>query len=95
MKIFFARPDLWFANSSLQTLQGTVEKYLELKPEHISCYLLTLDADCKLAKEKNNLPNGEMQAEQYAFLCNYLEKWAIYTMKFPILPFRVMPLNTT
>ncbi len=61
-------------NSSLQTLQGTVEKYLELKPEHISCYLLTLDADCKLAKEKNNLPNEEIQAEQYTFLCNYLEK---------------------
>jgi oxygen-independent coproporphyrinogen-3 oxidase len=61
-------------NSSLQTLQGTVEKYLELKPEHISCYLLTLDADCKLAKEKNNLPNEEIQAEQYAFLCNHLEQ---------------------
>ncbi len=61
-------------NATLQTLQKTVEKYLKLNPEHISCYLLTLDEDCKLAKKNNSLPNEEMQAEQYEFLCNCLKQ---------------------
>jgi len=61
-------------NATLQTLQNTVEKYLKLNPEHISCYLLTLDEDCKLAKKNNSLPNEEMQAEQYEFLCNCLKQ---------------------
>ncbi|OQC06370.1 MAG: Oxygen-independent coproporphyrinogen-III oxidase 1 [Candidatus Cloacimonetes bacterium ADurb.Bin089] len=61
-------------NSSVQSLQRTVEKYLTLKPEHISCYLLTLDNDCRKAKERAFLPDEEMQAEQYEFLCNCLKQ---------------------
>ena len=61
-------------NSSVQSLQRTVEKYLTLKPEHISCYLLTLDNDCRKAKERAFLPDEEMQAEQFEFLCNCLKQ---------------------
>ena len=61
-------------NSSVQSLQRTVEKYLTLKPEHISCYLLTLDNDCRKAKERAFLPDEDMQAEQFEFLCTCLKQ---------------------
>ena len=61
-------------NSSVQTLQKTVDAYLKLQPEHISCYLLTLDEDCPLADETNKLPNEDILVEQYEFLCRHLKQ---------------------
>ncbi|MEN6444559.1 MAG: radical SAM family heme chaperone HemW [Candidatus Cloacimonas sp.] len=61
-------------NSSVQSLQQTMDAYWELEPEHISCYLLTLDSDCSLAQEVNELPEEENQAEQYEFLCQHLKQ---------------------
>ena len=61
-------------NSSVQTLQQTVDAYLKLQPEHISCYLLTLDEDCPLADEIDKLPNEDILAEQYEYLCSHLKQ---------------------
>ena len=61
-------------NSSVQTVQQTVDAYLKLQPEHISCYLLTLDEDCPLADEIDKLPNEDILAEQYEYLCSHLKQ---------------------
>jgi len=69
LDLIYGLPD-----SSISSLQRTVEKYLTLKPEHISCYLLTLDNDCLKAKDKAFLPEDEKQAEQYEYICSRLKQ---------------------
>jgi len=56
--------------SSVESLLRNVERYLRLAPEHISCYLLTLDDDsplCQLAGgiDQVGLPGDDEAADQY------------------------------
>ena len=59
--------------STLDDLARNLERMLELKPEHISSYLLTLDQDSILYQliascEIEAQPNDEQQAEQYELI---------------------------
>ncbi|MDD4308840.1 MAG: radical SAM family heme chaperone HemW [Candidatus Cloacimonetes bacterium] len=60
--------------SDLPGLQRNIQAYLNLQPEHISCYLLALDEDCSLYKDMALLPDDDTQAEQYDTICNSLKE---------------------
>ncbi len=48
------------------SLPDNLNAILELKPKHLSCYLLSLEEDCALAGHNAFLPEDEELAEQYA-----------------------------
>lgn len=59
-----------------QTLDGCVKSlldFLELKPEHISCYGLKLEEGTALYKEKPKLPDDDLQADMYLKICEILK----------------------
>lgn len=54
--------------SSLQSVKDNLSRYIALQPEHISCYLLTLDDDTPMGKRQKaepSLPEDDVLAEQY------------------------------
>lgn len=57
------------SHGPLGALQANLEHYLELSPEHLSCYLLCLDEDSKLAQEPQrsmfHLPGDTLAAQSY------------------------------
>lgn len=64
------------SNLSAQTWEKTIDEVLELAPEHISCYQLTVEGDNELARR---LESGEYEEapeeqcrEQYDILCRKL-----------------------
>lgn len=61
--------------SSLKTLETSLDFLTELKPEHISAYLLKIEEKTAFypIKDKLKLPNDDAQANQYLFLCQYLK----------------------
>ena len=61
-------------NSSLETLKKSLKFMLDLKPEHISAYILKIEPNTAFAKQNLNIPNEDETAEQYLFMCNYLEE---------------------
>lgn len=81
---YFVLKDLGFNNISLDIMLGlpdstlkTLEKSLEfitdLDPQHISAYILKIEEKTALAKRKLNIPNDDLSAEQYTFMCDYLK----------------------
>ncbi|MBP9038193.1 MAG: radical SAM family heme chaperone HemW [Candidatus Syntrophosphaera sp.] len=65
--------------SSINKLKDNLIQFLNLRPEHISCYLLTLDSDTPLAdkiKERivSPLPDDNLLAEEYELICSELKK---------------------
>jgi oxygen-independent coproporphyrinogen-3 oxidase len=65
-------------NSNLEKLEKNLAKLIELAPEHISCYCLTVEEKTVLHhQQKNNLvqlPEEEHQAEQFLMVVACLEK---------------------
>jgi oxygen-independent coproporphyrinogen-3 oxidase len=65
--------------SSLNKLKDNLIQFLYLKPEHISCYLLTLDSDTPLAAKIKKgkvppLPEDSLLAEEYELICSELDR---------------------
>ncbi len=67
LDLMYGLPD-----SSLEMLYANLEGYLNLAPEHISCYLLSLDEDCAMAKEAPVLADDELASEMYQLICSTL-----------------------
>lgn len=61
-----------------QTMEGfkaDIEKAVNLPIKHISFYGLKIDEGCKFAQNMpENLPDSDMQADMYEFLCDFLPK---------------------
>ena len=63
----------------LDDLKRDLDAFVALGPEHISCYLLTLDEDCELAgaiaeRKSPALPDDESCARQYELICQTLRQ---------------------
>ena len=67
---------LCLPDSDLDSLKESLDFITELSPEHISAYMLKIEERTVFYKrqEQLNLPDDEVQAEQYLFMCNYLEQ---------------------
>ncbi|NLC73260.1 MAG: radical SAM family heme chaperone HemW [Ruminococcaceae bacterium] len=55
----------------------TLARALELRPEHLSCYALTLEKGTPMYKYKGSpfLPNDDEQADMYLYTVDYLEHY--------------------
>jgi len=60
----------YFADYRIET---ELERYIELKPEHISAYLLTIDDTVPFRHWKPILPNEVTTEKQYNVICNSLQ----------------------
>ena len=63
-------------NSSIDSLRKTLERIVDLKPEHISSYILKIEENTAFYKifDTLNLPDDDAAADQYLFMCEYLEQ---------------------
>jgi oxygen-independent coproporphyrinogen-3 oxidase len=59
-------------NQTLQDVQFSLEKLLELEPEHISLYCLSLDESVPLFKKRGELPSDDVLAEMYEYIRFFL-----------------------
>ena len=59
---------------NISSLENTLSKCIELKPTHISCYMLKIEENTGFYNLKLNLPSEEEVSNMYLFLCDYLEK---------------------
>ena len=66
---------LGLPDSSCNTLKNSLDFIINLKPEHISAYILKIEENTKFFKEKAtlNLPDDDLVCDQYLFMCDYLE----------------------
>ena len=64
---------LGLPESNLKTLSKSIDFLLEMRPEHISAYILKIEPNTRFGKEKPKLPDDDQQAEQYLYLCKRLE----------------------
>lgn len=55
-------------------LQENLQAFLSLKPQHLSCYLLSLEEDCALAAEGPSLPGDDQLSRQYYTICDTLSE---------------------
>lgn len=63
-------------NSDLNTLKADLDFILSLNPDHISAYILKLEENTLFYKKRDtlNLPDDDQTAEQYLYMCRYLEE---------------------
>lgn len=63
-------------DSSLKTLKKSLDFVSAMHPEHISVYMLKIEENTLFYKNKEKLalPDDDETAEQYMFICEYLEK---------------------
>jgi len=63
-------------NGSVDKLKKTIDFCIEMNAQHISAYILKIEEGTCLHKFKQNynFPSEDEVAEQYIFLCEYLEK---------------------
>lgn len=63
-------------SSTLETLKKDLDFLLELKPQHISCYILKIEQNTAFYKLQNtlNLPDEDSVSDQYLFMCEYLKQ---------------------
>ena len=63
-------------DSDLNTLKADLDFVLSAEPDHISAYILKLEENTLFYKIKDNLnlPDEDETAEQYLFMCRYLEE---------------------
>lgn len=72
--------DLMFAlpGQSIKAFEENLERAIELEPQHISCYSLTVEPGTPMAAEANANPeliaDDHIQAEQYSHAVNLLAK---------------------
>ncbi len=65
---------LGLPHSNLKTLKTSLDFLTGLNPEHISAYILKLEQGTPLFENqaKLNIPDEDMVADQYLFMCDYL-----------------------
>ena len=63
--------DLMYAlpGQTLPQLEQSIDALLALKPEHLSCYGLTLEPHTPLGRQNPVLPDEDTQADMYLLLC--------------------------
>lgn len=61
-------------DSNKQTLKKSLDFMTDLNPEHISAYILKIEQNTAFSKKQLNIPNDDEIAEQYIFMCDYLEE---------------------
>lgn len=68
--------DLMYAlpGQTQDRLRQSICALLELEPEHLSCYGLTLEPETPLGRENPALPDEDAQAEMYLMLCDLLRE---------------------
>lgn len=60
--------------SDLTSLKNDIDFLCGMEPEHISAYILKIEENTALYQNKTlNFPDDDTQAEQYLFMCEYLE----------------------
>lgn len=66
---------LGLPDSNLQTIEKSLEFVTNLKPEHISCYILKIEEKTPFYRQADslNLPCEDDVAEQYLKICFYLK----------------------
>lgn len=67
---------LGLPDSNISALKKSIDFLISLNPEHISAYLLKIEENTLFFKEKDclALPDDDMQAEQYLYLCDELKR---------------------
>lgn len=62
--------------SDLTVLKADLDFILSAEPNHISAYILKLEENTQFYKRRDtlNLPDEDQTAEQYLFMCRYLEE---------------------
>lgn len=62
-------------DSDNETLKESLDKITALSPEHISAYILKIEPNTAFYKmaQTLKLPDDDMTADQYLFMCDYLE----------------------
>ena len=63
-------------DSDLTTLKADLDFVLSAEPDHISAYILKLEQNTLFYKKREslNLPDEDETAEQYLYMCRYLEE---------------------
>lgn len=64
---------LCLPDSTVKTLKSNIDFITDLDPEHISAYMLKIEENTVFARRELNLPDEDKEAEQYLYMCNYLE----------------------
>ncbi len=66
---------LGLPSSSIKTLEESLDFITDLNPQHISAYILKLEKNTAFYKKMDslNIPDDDSVAEQYLFMCEYLE----------------------
>ncbi len=59
--------------SNLKTLKNNLDYFLALDIPHISSYILKIEENTRFGKFPPALPDDDSQADQYLFMCEYLE----------------------
>lgn len=69
---------LGLPDSDKSSLERSLRFITDLEPEHISAYILKLEPNTRLFHERGkfNFPDDDAEAEQYLFMCDYLESMA-------------------
>lgn len=67
---------LGLPDSSLKSLKNSAKSILNLKPNHVSAYILKIEEGTPFSKlgDNLNLPSDDEVSEQYLFLCDLLKK---------------------
>ncbi len=61
-------------NSNIEKLKENLDFFISLDIPHISSYMLKIEENTKFSLFKPDVLDDDLQAEQYLFMCNYLEK---------------------
>lgn len=70
---------LGIPDSSLESLKATLDFCIKMNVPHISSYILKLEEGTPFYKMQNrlNLPDDDLTADMYLFMCEYLESHGI------------------
>ncbi len=63
---------LGIQGQTLKSLKQTLDKSMELNPEHLSCYMLKIEEGTPYANMKLKLPDETKVSDMYLFVCDYL-----------------------
>lgn len=70
---------LGIPDSTVESLKTTLDFCIEMNVPHISCYILKLEENTPFYKmqQRLNLPDDDLTADMYLFMCEYLESHGI------------------
>ena len=62
------------SGQTIESLKYTLEKCVELNPEHLSCYMLKIEEGTPYSKMSLSLPDEDIVSDMYLYMCDYLNK---------------------